>query len=87
MDSTCSGSAISSPPPSADNTILKPFMLAQELLEGEKYVTLSLVVSIDHRENQEKSKGRITKHGTQRVCNQYVESTVTGFHCSMGVGR
>ena len=26
--------------------ILKPFMLAQELLEGEKYVTLSLVVSI-----------------------------------------
>ena len=26
--------------------ILKPFMLAQELLEGEKYVMLSLVVSI-----------------------------------------
>ena len=26
--------------------ILKPFMLAQELLEGEKYVTLSLVVTI-----------------------------------------
>jgi len=26
--------------------ILKPFMLAQELLEGGKYVTLSLVVSI-----------------------------------------
>ncbi len=26
--------------------ILKPFMLPQELLEGEKYVTLSLVVSI-----------------------------------------
>ena len=26
--------------------ILEPFMLAQELLEGEKYVTLSLVVTI-----------------------------------------
>jgi hypothetical protein len=51
--------------------ILKPFMLAQELLEGEKYVTLSLVVTIIEKIRRNlKTELQNTEH------SEYVTSTL-----------
>ena len=61
------------------DTILKPFMLAQELLEGEKYVTLSLVVSVIEKIRKNLKAELLNTEHSEYVTS--VESTVPGFHC------